>query len=363
MPDNAGAAQAVDPVRLDALLATVRNEVTTGRLPSAQIAVGLDGELVASEVYGDATASTRYRLQSAGRPMVAAALWKVVDEHAIDVTLPVTTWIADFPTGVTVEQVVTHSAGLAYAPLGAKRMGTRESRLAAMARWVPNPETLGRLQFHLTSTGWVIWEIVECVTGLSLPEYLTQNTFGPLGLTAQLAVPVEEQGDVAPMVLIGDATGELDPWGPWYLDPPEVLAMGEPSHSVVATAADVALHYQGLLHSDVWSRRAVEEGTRVRLHEPAYGPIEHGGSTYPISMAMFVTVRGDSWQQGWVPATGSPSTFGHGGAALQQTFCDPATGLSFAFLTNGYPSSGYALDRWGKNLSELILTQAGALIP
>ena len=59
----------------------------------------------------------------------------------------------------------------------------------------------------------------------------------------------------------------------------------------------------------------------------------------------------------------SPSTFGHGGAALQQAFCDPETGLSFAFLTNGYPASGYALDRWGKNLSELVLTQAGALIP
>src|SRR5271163_1840288 len=51
--------------------------------------------------------------------------------------------------------------------------------------------------------------------------------------------------------------------GPWYLDPAEVLASGEPSHRIVATAADVAMHYQGMLHSDVWSRRAITEGTRV----------------------------------------------------------------------------------------------------
>jgi CubicO group peptidase (beta-lactamase class C family) len=140
-----------------------------------------------------------------------------------------------------------------------------------------------------------------------------------------------------------------------------VLARGEPSHSIVATAADVAMHYQGMLHSDVWSRRAVAEGTRVWAREPAHGPVEHGGTDHPISMGLFVTLRGDAWQQGWMPATGSPETFGHGGAPCQQSFCDPATGISFAFLTNGYPASGYALDRCGKNLSVVLLDLAGDL--
>ena len=62
------------------------------------------------------------------------------------------------------------------------------------------------------------------------------------------------------------------------------------------TAADVAMHYQGMLHSDVWSRRAVTEGIRCRVREPAYGPVEHGGTDHPISMGLFVTLRGDAWQ-------------------------------------------------------------------
>jgi hypothetical protein len=57
---------------------------------------------------------------------------------------------------------------------------------------------------------------------------------------------------------------------------PEVLERWEPSHSIVATAADDAMHYQGMLHSDVWSGTAVEEGSRERYREPAYGPIERG---------------------------------------------------------------------------------------
>jgi CubicO group peptidase (beta-lactamase class C family) len=79
-------------------------------------------------------------------------------------------------------------------------------------------------------------------------------------------------------------------------------------------------------------------------------------------VGLFVSIRGQEWQHGWMPATGSPRTFGHGGAALQQSFLDPETGLSFAFLTNGYPAAGYALDRWGKNLSVLLLDLAGSLV-
>jgi CubicO group peptidase (beta-lactamase class C family) len=349
----------INPSKLSLLIDRVELEVSEGRLPSAQVAVGHGGELIRFETFGDAEPSTRYRLQSVSRPFVAGVLWKVVDENSLDVTAPVSTWIPGFCDGVTLEEVATHRAGLAYAPLGAKRMGTRQSRLEAMLRWQPDPKTRGHIQFALTSSGWVIWEIVEAVTGLSLPEYLATRIAAPLGLTVQDAVPIEEQGNVAPMVLLGDRAEDLDVWGPWYLDPADVLARGEPSHSIVATAADVALHYQGMLHSDVWTRQAVAEGSRERVREPAYGPLEHGGTDHPISMGLFVTVRGRSWQQGWMPATGSPETFGHGGAPLQQSFCDPTTGVSFAFLTNGYPPSGYALDRWGKNLSAVLLDLAG----
>jgi CubicO group peptidase (beta-lactamase class C family) len=352
-------AKAPSAAKMALLLKRVALEVTDGRLPSAQVAVGYGGELLAFETFGDADPTTRYRLQSASRPFVAGALWKVIDEYRIDIGVPVSTWIPDFCDGITLRDIATHRAGLAYAPLGAKRMATRASRLEAMARWQPDPETRGHLQFSLTSSGWVIWEVIESLTGLPLPAYLAKHIIGPLGLTAQLAVPIEEQGDIAPMVLLGDASEELDPWGPWYLNPAEVLARGEPSHSVVATAADVAMHYQGMLHSDVWTRAAVAEGSRAHVTEPVHGPIEHGGTDYPVSIGLFVTVRGESWQTGWMPATGSPATFGHGGAPLQQSFCDPTTGLSFAFLTNGYPASGYALDRWGKNLSAVVLDLAG----
>ena len=66
---------------------------------------------------------------------------------------------------------------------------------------------------------------------------------------------------------------EVDPWGPWYLANAEVLAAGEPSHSVAGTAADVALFFQALVHSGLWKDDVVEDatasGSRHRRRRPA----------------------------------------------------------------------------------------------
>ena len=159
--------------------------------------------------------------------------------------------------------MLTHTAGFPLAPLGYPQMTDRAQRLEAFARWRLTYEPGTQLRYHLTSAGWVVAEIVERRTGRALAEYLREEIAGPLGLDLELGVPVERQRQtVAPFVPVADAVAgegdhrERDPWGPWFLANPEVIATGEPSHSVVATAAAAALHYQALFRSGLWTREA-----------------------------------------------------------------------------------------------------------
>jgi CubicO group peptidase (beta-lactamase class C family) len=196
------------------------------------------------------------------------------------------------------------------------------------------------LQFHLTSSAWIIAEITEVRTGRPFSAYLHDEIVRPLGLTMELGVAPEEHGrSVMPMVLIGDPGAEIDPWGAWYIDDPNVLAAGEPSHSIVATAADVAMHMQGLFHSDVWPPGALDEGIRPRVSMSPQGEQIYGGSEAVVNVGLFVNVRGVNGAM--VPATGSPRTFGHMGSPCSLGYGDPDSGISFAFLTNGYPADGY----------------------
>jgi CubicO group peptidase (beta-lactamase class C family) len=252
---------------------------------------------------------------------------------------------------VTVEQVLTHTAGFPFAPLGYPKMLDKAKRLEAFSRWRLDWEPGSRLQFHLTSAAWVLAELVERRTGLPFAEYLHAEIVAPLGLGLMLPVPADQYDEVLAVPTATDRTSddqEVDPWGPWYLANPDVLAAGEPSHSIAGTAADMALFFQALHHSGLWTDEIVAEATRAWRSEPPFGEKLYGGSDEILNIGLFCTVSGEIGGQ-WSPRTGSPRTFGNGGAPCQLAFMDPETGTSFAFLTNGYPMSGYDYSRVGEN--------------
>jgi CubicO group peptidase (beta-lactamase class C family) len=345
----------VDSDRLQMFLSRARMDVDRGLLPSVQVAVARHGRLVAFETYGEATNENRYILQSVGRTVVAAVAWKLLGEHIFRLDERVSDVIPEFGTNgkdaITVEHVLTHSAGIPFAPLGYPKMLDRDSRLAAFSRWRLDWPPGSQLQFHLTSAAWVIAELVERRTGMTFAEYLSTVIVEPLGLGLILPLPVEQYDTVLAKPVAIDRTSddqEVDPWGPWYLANPEVLAGGEPSHSIVATAADVALLFQALFGSGLWDQATVDDAIRIRLSQAPPGEQIYGGSDEVANVGLFCMISGTHGGS-WTPRTGSARTFGHTGAPCQLGFMDPETGTSFAYLTNGYPLAGYDYSLQGVN--------------
>ena len=345
----------IDPRRLRLFLDRVRLEVDEGPLSSAQAAVARNGRLVAFETYGDATNDKRYILQSVGRTVVAAAVWKMMSDGLLDISELVADIIPEFGTNgkhvVTVGQVLTHTAGFPFAPLGYPKMLDRRRRLESFARWRLDWEPGSRLQFHLTGAAWLIAEITERKTGMAFPDYLRTTIVEPLGLGFILPVPADRfESSLAVPVAIDRTSDdqEPDPWGPWYLANRDVLAAGEPSHSIAGTAADVALLFQALFHSGLWRNDVIGEATRIHVSEKPWGDRIYGGSDEVANLALFCMVSGEVGGSS-TPRTGSAATFGNGGAPCQLGFADPEAGTSFAFLTNGYPLAGYDYSPLGRN--------------
>src|SRR3954454_8532349 len=111
----------IDEAAVRALLDRTRREVDEGLLPSAQVALAYDGELIAFETYGDATDDTRYVVYSATKAFVAGAMWALIGDGLVDPQQPVIAYVPEFGTNgkdvVTVEQVMLHTAGFPQAPL------------------------------------------------------------------------------------------------------------------------------------------------------------------------------------------------------------------------------------------------------
>src|SRR5436190_2682617 len=98
-----------DPAALDRLFERIDRDVELGLLPAAQLALALDGEIIVTHGFGTAGPNTRFCLFSATKPLVAAAVWRLIAAGDLDPARPVVTWFPAFAAqgkdSVTLEQV------------------------------------------------------------------------------------------------------------------------------------------------------------------------------------------------------------------------------------------------------------------
>lgn len=364
----------LDDAAVDALLARARREVEEGLLPSCQLALGLDGDVVVHEAFGAATTRTRYVVFSCTKALVAATVWTLLDEGLLRVDDRVVDHVPEFGTNgkdvVTVDHLLLHTAGFPQAPLGPPRWWTREGRLEAFGRWRLDWEPGTRFEYHPTSAHWVLAELIERVTDTDYRDVVEARITRPAGLARRvLGVAPEDQDDVAPLVTVGEpatpeelraAFGvaelpatEVTPDALLAFDQPEVRALGVPGGGAVMTAADLARLYQVLLHDPggIWSPEVRSDGTgQVRNTFP--DPV----SGVAANRTRGLVVAGDDGSAHLRANFGrrvSPRAFGHSGAGGQIAWADPATGLSFAYCTNGLDQHAVREPRRGVALSSL----------
>jgi CubicO group peptidase (beta-lactamase class C family) len=132
--------------------------------------------------------------------------------------------------------------------------------------------------------------------------------------------------------------------------------VGVPGGGVVAGAADLALFYQALLAGgkaadgrSVWSAETIADARRVRTGDfvdPLFGKRANRGLGITIAGDVDRVFRGFG-------RTNSELAFGHNGAGGQIAWGDPATGISFVYLTNGFDRDLIRQGRRGVALSSL----------
>lgn len=374
---RAGRGVTVD--KLQALAARARREVEDGTIPSCQLALAREGEVVAFDAFGDASLATRYNVFSCTKALVAAAVWALMGDRRLDVSGRVVDHVPEFGTFgkdvVTIEQLLVHTAGFPTAYVGPPEWDTSEGRVAAFRRWELTSEPGTTYEYHATSAHWVLAEIIERVGGMDFRDFVQRRVTEPAGLAGRfLGVRAEDQDGIAVLEVHGDVAtaDELEavlgvrdlPVNEATHDAllsfnlPEIRAAGVPGAGAVMRADQLALFYQALLHNPggMWDPDVLADATgavRNRLGDSLFG--------MPANRTLGLVQAGDdglAFLRGFGTST-SPRAFGHGGAGGQIAWADPDTGLSFAFLTNGIDANVIRAARRGIDVSSL----AGACAP
>ncbi len=376
----------LDPEKVEALLERAGQEVRDGLLPSAQVAIARHGRIAAMRTWGSAvqggierpaTNATLYPVFSCTKAIVAAATWILIGERKLDPAERVAEIIDEFRVNgkhaVTVEQLLLHTCGFPSAPLPPLEWPDRRKRLDRLASWRLEWPPGSRFVYHPTASFWVIAEILERRCGGDFRAFIRNRIAEPAGLEdLNVGLDRSKHSRVADLVLVGEPPGaeELKRMGLpdvsqraaaeqalLGINQPALREVGIPGGGGLMTAGDLALFYQSLLgHLDgsrdlgIWRRDTLEELLRVRsgeLADPILG--------VRVNRALGVVVAGDDGRgiyRGFGVGN-SAAAFGHGGAGGQIGWADPASGISFAYCTNGMDRNSIRHGRRGVALSSL----------
>lgn len=348
----------LDPRRLEAIAERVQEEVAAGLLPSAQVAVARNGQVALFETFGDATNDTLYCVFSATKAITAAAAWLLIQRGALLTREKVADIVPEFGANgkddVTVEHLFLHTAGFPHAPFRPTDWWDRDRRLQRFAQWRLDWPPGSRFEYHPTSGMWVLAEIIERRGGHPFADFVRRDIAQPLGLAdLHLGLPAEQNARVAEIRHCGEALSSADyarlgiPEPPvtevteealLAFNSPEVRAVPVPGGGAVTTAADLALFYQALLHGGPLARPGVwQRPIRTMARTPRSGELADPLTGKPVNRALGVVVAGEADRnlRGFGHEN-SPDAFGHGGAGGQIAWCDPATGISVGYCTNGH---------------------------
>jgi CubicO group peptidase (beta-lactamase class C family) len=368
---HTGGARGKGAVSLSELIARARRDVDEGILPSCQVAVARNGELIAWEGFGSVQGS-RYTIFSITKALVASAVWLLVSEELLTFDTRVSELVPEFAghgkEAVTVDHLLLHTAGFPRAPMRPEDGADPMRRLERFASWHLDGPPGTRTEYHPTSAHWVLAEVIERASGLDFRAFVNERISAELGLDfLRLGFDELDQRPIVDVAIVGEPAQmgtiqrrdgeemkipEISPDILLRYNEPVVRAAGVPGAGAVGTAADVAMLFQAMMRNPdaLWNAKVLADATgTVRNSFP--DPY----TTAPANRSRGLVLAGDdglaamrSFGEG-----ASPNAFASPGVGGQTAWADPATGVSFCYLTNGIDSDLVRAFRRSMKLSTL----------
>ncbi len=346
---------------LPAATAALESGIATGLHLGGQLCVLRDGETVADLAVGEARpgeALTRDHLMlwlSVTKPVVAVAIAQLWERGLLELDTPVAAIWPDFAAGgkeaVTVRHLLTHTGGIRKLGLGFPERPWSEildtvAQMKLEPRWTPGRKA----GYHLSSSWFVLGELIRRLDGREVPTYVREEIFLPLGMDdCWIGMPGEHYDGygrrIAPVFDTASPAGEsndraeLTPL-PWT-DRTHTTACS-PGGGGIGPVGQLARFWSALLAGGAL------DGTRLLGRQTVaalsarhrVGLLDHT-FRYPLDWGLGVIVNSRWHDLPGLPYGfgdhASPRAFGHGGHRTAVAFADPEEQVVVVCIVNGAP--------------------------
>jgi len=317
--------------------------------PGAQVFVSVGGEVLLDEALGEARDGAPMRRDSivlwfsAGKPLTAAAVGRLVEQGAFTWDTPVCKLVPEFAQNgkeiVTIRHLLTHTAGLRHADAVDESLNWDE-KLAWIcgqpfeAGWVPGE----RAGYHVTGTWYVLGEIVRRVSRRPVDEFVRAQVFQPLGMSHSfLALSDRDAETLRDRISFVYETSAGAPVAKAEWNSADGLTRCRPGGSARGPVRELGRFYEALLRGGAGVLRP--ETVQAMTARQRVGMFDE---TFQFKMDWGLGFILNSNRDGFQMPYGygrhaSCDTFGHSGNQISCAFADPQHQLVVAWACNGMP--------------------------
>lgn len=387
-PERAAAqSQDFSPARLERIGARMQEAVDAGLMVGGQALIARRGQLVYSEVWGQADREKNtpmaedalYRIYSMTKPITSVALLMLYEEGHFLLNDPVETYLPEFagltllqeneagePESVaprrppTIRDLLRHSAGLSYGVFGDTAVD-RRYREADLFRAPTLGEFTRRLaqlpllyepgtRWHYSVAVDVQGRLIEVIGGLPFGEFLRRRIFAPLGMEDTFfVVPEEKRSRLAQ--LYSPLGTEVDWSAPWTFTAEQRLVPADPELTrayldgsrfesggagLVSTAADYLRFALMLAGGGAYQGvRLLAPGTVRHMRGNHIQDLDRRGLWNSGAFGLGVGIVGDT--AGKTGELGAAQAYGWGGAAGTNFWVDPVNDIVGLFMVQSIP--------------------------
>ncbi|HIY65947.1 MAG TPA: beta-lactamase family protein, partial [Candidatus Agrococcus pullicola] len=304
------------------------------RIPGAQVAVMIGGELITNKGYGwaDLESSERlgsahqFRIASHSKWITATAIMRLVEDDAVRLDDTVGTYVHELSgtkvAELTLRELLSHGSGTTRDSedssfWSAERPFPDRAELIAIASDRPDIYAAGTA-FKYSNIGYgLLGLVLESITGRSFDDVTRELVTRPLGLSKTVA-DVDDRKSAKPVT---GYTGIVTSHARKPLPNPESASL-RAATGFTSTAAELArfarAHVQG--NDELLSDRA-----KALMRQPLWRYTDRAGRDVGYGLGTMVTsIGGREW-------------IGHGGSWLGQstrTIVEPALDIVITVLTN-----------------------------
>ncbi|WP_088288173.1 serine hydrolase [Kineosporia sp. A_224] len=348
----------MEPFKAEALRdlrAYAARHVRRESLPALQLALARGPHnLTMSFGCGD---TTRFCVYSISKPLFASAIWRLAGTEGFELSTSIAELVPELTScpigGVRLSDVMSHTGGFPNASADLTRLGDSRTRLAAIAEWELEWEPGSRYVYHAVSAHWVLAAVLSALTGEEHGDAFHRLVTTSLRLP-QRVLGVTSPSDYLPPVLPTSSTPDDTASWAWLLavGSEPVMSAGLPGAGCVMTATEVASTYQEFLRnrSGLWRPDILAQATSEVVNRFMD---DYAGVSANRSVGFAIAgPRHEAAHRGF-GRRNSEQAFGHGGAGGQIAWADPATGLSFACVSNGLMTDGRRIQEFECEVSDL----------